>query len=172
MSEYALDATIIDLCLLVFPWAHFRKTKGAIKLYTLLDLKGNIPSFIAITNAKVHEVNILDELIQEAGAIYIVDRGYLDFYRLFSLHQCAAFFIVRAKANTNLRRIYSRPVDKSSGVRCDQIVAPKTFYSRKAYPEKLRRIKFYDTVTGRNLVFLTNQFKLPAVTISELYRCQ
>jgi hypothetical protein len=171
-TVYALDATIIDLCLSVFPWARFRKSKGAIKLHTLLDLKGNIPSFIAITAAKVHEVNILDELIPEAGAIYIMDRGYLDFERLYALHQCASFFVVRAKANTRLRRLYSAPVDKSLGLRCDQIVVPINFYARKNYPEKLRRIKFFDEDKENRLNLLTNQMTLPALTIAQLYRCR
>ena len=169
-TVYALDATIIDLCLSVFPWALFRKTKGAIKLHTLLDLRGNIPSFIAITHGKVHEVNILDQLIPEAGAIYIMDRGYLDFGRLYALHQCSAFFIVRTKANTRLRRLYSMPVNKSSGVRCDQIVVPTVFYTHKDYPEKLRRVKFFDADKGKRLTFITNQFTLPALTIADLYR--
>ena len=171
-TVYALDATIIDLCLSVFPWARFRKTKGGIKLHTLLDLKGNIPSFIAITEARVHEINILDELIPEAGAIYIIDRGYLDFERLYVLHQCASFFVVRAKANTGLRRLYSMPVDKSSGLRCDQIVVSTGFYARKNYPEKLRRIKFFDADKENRLNLLTNQMSLPAFTIAELYRCR
>ncbi len=171
-TVYALDATIIDLCLSVFPWAHFRKTKGAVKLHTLLDLKGNIPSFIAITAAKVHEVNILDELIPEAGSIYIMDRGYLDFERLYTLHQCSSFFVVRAKVNTGLRRLYSMSVDKSSGLRCDQIVVPTGFYARKNYPEKLRRVKFVDSDKGKRLILLTNQMTLPAFTITELYRCR
>ena len=148
-TVYALDATIIDLCLSVFPWAHFRKTKGAIKLHTLLDLRGSIPSFIAITKGRVHEVNILDELIPEAGKIYIMDRGYLDFERL-----------------------YSRPVDKSSGLRCNQIVVPTGFYARKNYPEKLRRVKFVDIDKEKRLNLLTNQMSLPAFTIAELYRCR
>ncbi len=171
-TVYALDATIIDLCLSIFPWARFRKTKGGIKLHTLLDLKGNIPSFIAITEARVHEVNILDELIPEAGAIYIMDRGYLDFERLYVLHQCASFFVVRAKANTRLRRLYSMTVDKSSGLRCDQIVVPTGFYPRKNYPEKLRRVVFVDTDKGNRINLLTNQMTLPALTIAELYRCR
>ena len=171
-TVYALDATIIDLCLSVFPWARFRKTKSGIKLHTLLDLKGNIPSFIAITEAGVHEVNILDELIPEAGAIYIMDRGYLDFERLYVLHQCASFFVVRAKANTRLRRLYSMSVDKSFGLRCDQIVVPGSFYPRKNYPEKLRRVVFVDTDKDNRLNLLTNQMTLPAFTIAELYRCR
>ena len=171
-TVYALDATIIDLCLSVFPWARFRSTKGGIKLHTLLDLKGNIPSFIAITEGRVHEVNILDELIPEPGAIYIMDRGYLDFERLNALHQGSSFFIVRAKANTSLRRLYSMPVDKSCGLRCDQIVVPTGFYTRKSYPEKLRRVVFVDTDKDNRLNLLTNQMRLPALTIAELYRCR
>jgi hypothetical protein len=171
-TVYALDATIIDLCLSVFPWARFRKSKGAIKLHTLLDLRGSIPSFIAITHGKVHEVNILDELIPEAGAIYIMDRGYLDFERLYTLHQNLASFIVREKSNACLRRIYSLPVDKSSGIQCDQVIAPSGFYSRKHYPEKLRRVKYFDKEQNKKLTFLTNQFTLPAITIADLYRCR
>ena len=171
-TVYALDATIIDLCLSVFPWARFRKTKGGIKLHTLLDLGGSIPSFIAITEAGVHELNILDELLPEAGAIYIMDRGYLDFERLYVLHQCASFFVVRAKSNTRLRRLYSMPVDKSTGLRCDQIVVPTGFYPRKNYPEKLRRVVFVDTDKDNRLNLLTNQMTLPALTIAELYRCR
>ena len=169
-TVYALDATTIDLCLSVFPWALFRKTKSAIKLHTLMDLRGNIPSFIWITHAKLHEVNILDRLVPEAGAIYIMDRGYLDFERLYRLHQGSSFFIIRAKANTVLRRLYSMPVDKSVGIRCDQIVVPMVFYSKKAYPEKLRRVKFFDAEQNRRITFITNQFALPALTIAELYR--
>jgi hypothetical protein len=171
-TVYALDATIIDLCLSVFPWARFRKSKGAIKLHTLLDLRGSIPSFIAITHGKVHEVNILDELIPEAGAIYIMDRAYLDFKRLYALHQNSAIFIVREKSNACLRRIYSLPVDKSIGIQCDQVVAPTGFYSRKHYPEKLRRVKYFDKEQNKRLTFLTNQFMLPANTIADLYRCR
>ena len=171
-TVYALDATIIDLCLSVFPWAWFRTTKSAIKLHTLMDLRGNIPSFLWITHAKVHEVNILDQLVPEAGAIYVMDRGYLDFERLYRLHQNSSFFIVKAKANTGLRRLYSMPIDKSVGIRCDQVVVPIVFYSKKAYPEKLRRVKFFDAEQERRLTFITNQFALPALTIAELYRCR
>jgi hypothetical protein len=171
-TVYALDASIIDLCLSVFPWARFRKTKGGIKLHTLLDLRGNIPSFIAVTEAGVHEVNILDELIPEAGAIYIMDRGYLDFDRLYALHQSASFFVVRAKTNTRLRRLYSVSVDKSSGLRCDQIVVPTGFYTKKNYPEKLRRVVFVDTEKEHRLNLLTNQMTLPSITIADLYRCR
>ena len=169
-TVYALDATIIDLCLSVFPWARYSKRTGAIKLHTLLDLRGNIPSFIAITQGRVHEVNILDELIPEAGAIYILDRGYLDFERLYTMHQCACFFVVRARANTSLRRLYSKPVDKSCGLRCDQIVVPTGFYLRKNYPEKLRRVVFVDKDKDIRLNLMTNQMTLPALTIAELYR--
>ena len=171
-TVYALDATIIDLCLSVFPWAKFRKSKGAVKLHTLLDLRGAIPTVVSITDGKVHELNILDRLIAEIGAIYIMDRGYLDFERLFMLNQTPAFLIVRSKANTKLRRLYSMPVDKSCGLRCDQIVIPKVFYSQKAYPAKLRRIKYFDDQHKKNLVFITNHFTLPALTVAELYRCR
>jgi hypothetical protein len=169
-TVYALDSSTIDLCLSVFPWARFRRTKGAIKLHTLLDLRGNIPSFIAISDGKVHDVNILDLLIPEPGSIYVMDKAYLDFGRLYNLNQCAAFFVVRAKSNTRLKRLYSNPVDKSTGVQCDQIVVLTGFYSRKDYPAKLRRIRFFDPETNKRLVFLTNQFDLPPETISALYR--
>ena len=169
-TVYALDSSTIDLCLSLFPWARFRRTKGAIKLHTLLDLRGNIPSFIAITDGKVHDVNILDVLIPEAGSTYVMDKAYLDFRRLYDLNQCAAFFVVRAKSNTRLKRIYSNPVDKSTGVQCDQIVVLTGFYSRKDYPAKLRRIRFFDPQTNKRLVFLTNQFDLPPETIAALYR--
>ena len=171
-TVYALDSSTIDLCLSLFPWARFRKTKAGIKLHTLLDLRGSIPSFIAITEAKLHDVNILDELVPEPGAIYVMDRGYLDFERLYALHQAPAFFVIRSKSNTDLRRLYSKPVDKDSGVICDQIVVLKGFYTNQSYPEKLRRIKFYDTHRDKRLTFLTNQFILPAATIADLYRCR
>jgi len=169
-TVYALDSSTIDLCLSVFPWARFRKTKGAIKLHTLLDLRGDIPTFIWITDGKVHDVNVLDHLIPEPGSIYIMDRAYLDFKRLYWLHQCSAIFVTRTKTNTKLRRIYSHKVDKSTGVRCDQTVALTGFYSKKEYPDKLRRVKFFDAEKGRSFVFLTNQFVLPAHTVAELYR--
>ena len=153
-------------------WARFRKTKSAIKLHTLLDLRGNIPSFVDITDGKVHDVNILDILIPEMGAIYVMDRGYLDFGRLFLLHQTPAFFIIRAKSNTQLKRLYSNRVDRSCGLRCDQIVVLTGANSRKDYPEKLRRIRFFDERQALQLVFLTNHFKLPALTIADLYRCR
>ena len=171
-TVYALDASIIDLCLSVFPWARFRKTKGGIKLHTLLDLRGSIPTFVMVTEAGVHEVNILDELVPEPGAIYIMDRGYLDFQRLYALHQEASFFVVRAKTNTRLRRIYSSSVDRETGLRCDQIVLPTGFYTKKHYPEKLRRIVFVDTEKELRLNLLTNQMTLPALTIADLYRCR
>jgi len=169
-TVYALDSSTIDLCLSTFPWARFRKTKAAVKLHTLLDLRGDIPTFIWITDGKVHDVNVLDHLIPEPGAIYVMDRAYLDFQRLYHLHQSTALFVIRSKTNTKLRRLYSHAVDKDTGVKCDQTVVPTGFYSRKDYPEKLRRIKYYDAEKGRSFVFLTNQFLLPAVTIAELYR--
>jgi len=169
-TVYALDSSTIDLCLSVFPWARFRKTKGAVKLHTLLDLKGDIPTFIWITDGKVHDVNVLDHLIPELGAIYVMDRAYLDFRRLYQLHQCSALFVTRSKTNTGLRRIYSHKVDKSSGVKFDQTVVPTGYYSKKDYPEKLRRIKYFDAEKGRSFIFLTNQFTLPPITIAELYR--
>ncbi len=171
-TVYALDSSTIDLCLSVFPWAHFRKTKSAIKLHTLLDLRGNIPSFIAITDGKVHDVNILDVLMPEPGAIYVMDKAYLDFERLYTLHQCSAFFVTRAKINTSLKRLYSKPVDKSTGIRCDQIVVLTGFCAKKDYPGKLRRVKFIDPDNGKRLVFLTNQFLFPAETIAALYKCR
>jgi transposase len=171
-TVYALDSSTIDLCLSVFPWAHFRKTKSAIKLHTLLDLRGSIPSFIAITDGKVHDVNILDVLMPEPGAIYVMDKAYLDFERLYTLHQCSAFFVTRAKINTALKRLYSKPVDKSTGIMCDQIVVLTGFYAKKDYPEKLRRVKFLDPDNGKLLVFLTNQFSFPAETIAALYKCR
>jgi hypothetical protein len=169
-TVYALDSSTIDLCLSVFPWARFRKTKAAVKLHTLLDLRGDIPTFIWITDGKVHDVNVLDHLIPEPGAIYIMDRAYLDFQRLFHLHQCAAIFVIRSKTNTGLRRIYSHRVDKSTGVKFDQTVALTGYYSKKDYPEKLRRIKFYDAEKSRSFIFLTNDFTLPPQIIAELYR--
>jgi hypothetical protein len=169
-TVYALDSSTIDLCLSVFPWARSRKSKGAVKLHTLLDLRGDIPTFIWITDGKVHDVNVLDHLVPEPGSIYIMDRAYMDFKRLYWLHQCSAIFVMRTKTNTKLRRIYSHKVDKSTGARCDQTVALTGFYSKKDYPEKLRRVKFFDAEKGRSFVFLTNQFLLPAHTIAELYR--
>jgi hypothetical protein len=171
-AVYALDSTTIDLCLSLFPWATFRKRKGAIKLHTLLDLHGSIPSVIIITHGKVHDVTILDQLLPEAGAIYILDRGYLDFGRLYSLHQALAFFVMKAKSNFNCKRLYSQPVSKSTGVQCDQIVVLKGFYAHKDYPEKLRRIRYVDAETNKRFIFLTNNFVLPALTIAQLYHCR
>ena len=171
-TVYALDSTTIELCLSVFPWAIFRKRKGAIKLHTLLDLRGNIPSFVWITHGKVHDVNILDELIPEPGAIYIMDRGYIDFSRLYTLNRSQATFITRAKSNFQFRRLYSHPVNKSVGLRCDQTIVLSGFYPSKDYPEKMRRIKFHDSERNKNLVFLTNNFTLPALTVSELFKAR
>lgn len=171
-AAYAFDATTIDLCLSLFPWAKFRQRKGAIKLHTLLDLRGSIPTLIYVTPGKVHEVNLLDELIVEPGAIYIFDRGYLDFARLYKIHQAGAFFIIRAKSNFRFRRIYSQPVDKSKGVQSDQIIELRGFYAKKDYPARLRRIRYFDAEKQKRLVFLTNDFTLPAFTIAELFRCR
>lgn len=169
-TVYALDSSTIDLCLSVFPWARFRKTKGAVKLHTLLDLRGDIPTFIWITDGKVHDVNVLDHLIPEPGAIYVMDRAYVDFQRLYQLHQSSAIFVTRSKTNTGLRRIYSHRIDKATGVKFDQTVSLTGYYTKRDYPEKLRRIKYFDVEKGRSFIFLTNQFTLPAITIAELYR--
>ena len=170
-TVYALDSTTIDLCLTLFPWAPFRSTKAAIKLHTLIDLRGNIPSFIHISDGKLHDVNVLDELLPEPGAFYVMDRGYLDFERLHRLHLAGAFFVTRAKSNLKAQRRYSRPVDRSTGLICDQTITLTVFYSKTGYPEALRRIRF-KTDEGKTLVFLTNNFALPAFTITELYRCR
>ena len=169
-TAYALDASTIDLCLSVFPWAQFRKTKAAIKLHTLLDLRGNIPTFIHITDGKVHDVNILDILVTEPGSFYVMDRGYLDFSRLYTMHLNNAYFVIRAKSNTKIRRLYSHPVDKDSGLICDQTIRLSGIYSSKDYPENLRRIKYFDSETGKTFVFLTNNKSLSALTVTELYR--
>ena len=171
-TVYALDSTTIDLCLSLFPWARFRKHKGAVKMHTLLDLRGSIPCFISITDGLVHDVNILDELIPEPGSFYIMDRGYIDFERLYALNQCSSYFVTRTKKSFNFRRLYSRAADKPAGVMCDQIIALTGFYPAKDYPEKLRRIVFVDSETGKRLVFLTNCFLLPALTIAALYKCR
>jgi hypothetical protein len=171
-TVYALDTTTIDLCLSVFPWAHFRQAKAAVKMHTLLNLRGNIPTFIHISDGKMHEVNVLDILIPEAGSFYIMDRGFTDFARWFALHQAQAFFVIRGKSNLLFRRVYSRAVDKSTGLRCDQTIALTAPKARKDYPQHLRRIKFYDAEHNRHLVFLTNNFDLPALTIAKLYRCR
>jgi hypothetical protein len=169
---YALDASTIDLCLSLFPWAHFRQNKAAIKLHTLMDLRGSIPVFIHISDGKLHDVNMLDLLAVEAGAFYIMDRGYLDFERLFSIHQGQAFFITRPKSNFQYRRRYSHPVDKTTGLICDQTVVLTGFYPSQKYPEPLRRIRFKDPDTGKCLTFLTNHFGLPALTIARLYKAR
>ena len=171
-TVYALDSTTIDLCLSLFPWARFRKTKGAIKLHALLDLRGDIPSFIEITDGKVHDVNILDELIPEPGSFYIMDRAYVDFFRLYILTQYLAFFVIRAKTNLQFRRVYSHPIDKSTGLRCDQTIVLTGINSAQDYPDKLRRIRYYDQDNDLNLTFLTNNFTLPALTITQLYKCR
>ena len=171
-TVYALDTTTIDLCLSVFPWAHFRQAKAAVKIHTLLDLRGNIPTFIHISDGKMHEVNVLDILIPEAGSFYIMDRGFTDFARWFTLHQAQAFFVIRGKSNLLFRRVYSHTVDKSTGLCCDQTIALTAQKACKDYPQHLRRIKFYDAEHDRHLVFLTNNFDLPALTIAQLYRCR
>jgi hypothetical protein len=167
---YALDATTIDLCLSVFPWAAFRKKKAAVKLHTLLDLRGNIPTFIHISDGKLHDVKALDLLQLETGAYYIMDRGYLDFARLYSFNHASAFFVTRAKANMQYKRRYSHPIDKETGLLCDQTIMLTGFYTSRNYPDTLRRVKFKDAITGKTLVFLTNNFTLPPLTIAQLYR--
>lgn len=169
-TVYALDSTTIDLCLSVFPWAHFRTTKAAVKMHTLLDLKGNIPSFIHVSDGKLHDVHALDLLELEAGAIYVMDRGYVDFARLHTLHLAGAFFVTRAKSNMNFHRIYSAKTDRSTGVICDQTIELDGFYTKQDYPAKLRRVRFKDPETGKTLVFLTNQMTFPAATICALYK--
>lgn len=171
-TVYALDSSTIDLCLAVFPWARFQRTKAAVKLHTLLDLRGNIPSFIHISDGKLHDVNVLDQIPFEAGSFYVMDRGYLDFTRLYAVHQAQAFFITRAKSNTQFRRVYSHAIDKSTGLRCDQTILLTGVHSQHDYPVPLRRVKFYDAVHNQRLVFLTNNFELPALTIATLYRCR
>jgi Domain of unknown function (DUF4372)/Transposase DDE domain len=169
-SLYALDSTTIDLCLALFPWARFRQRKAAVKMHTLLDLRGNIPAFLHITDGKVHDVNVLDHLVPEAGAFYVMDRGYIDFERLFLLTLSAAFFVVRTKSNVLLQRRYSHPVDRSTGVRSDQTVILSSFESASVYPDALRRVSYYDAETNRRLKFLTNNFTLPALTIAQIYK--
>jgi len=169
-TAYALDSTTIDLCLSLFPWALFRTTKSAVKMHTLLDLRGNIPSFIHISDGKLGDVNVLDILVLEPGAIYVMDRGYLDFARLYMMHQAQAFFVTRTKSNTKFRRVYSTAVDRSTGIICDQTIALTGVISQKDYPEHLRRIRFIDAETGKTLVFLTNNFALPAATVCALYK--
>ena len=169
-TVYALDSTTIDLCLSVFPWALFRSTKAAVKMHTLLDLRGAIPSFIHISKGKLHDVHALDLLIPEAGAIYVMDRAYVDFERLHVLHLSGSFFVTRAKSNMDFHRLYSAPTDRSNGVICDQTIALDGFYSQQHYPEHLRRIRFKDAESGKTLVFLTNNFTLPAATVCALYK--
>ena len=169
-SLYALDSTTIDLCLALFPWARFRRHKAAVKMHTLLDLRGNIPAFVHITDGKVHDVNVLDQIVPEAGAFYVMDRGYIDFERLFVLTLSAAFFVVRTKSNVLLQRRYSHPVDKSTGVRSDQTVILSSFESASVYPDPLRRVSYFDAETGKRLKFLSNNFTLPALTIARIYK--
>ncbi|HCG76912.1 TPA: IS4 family transposase, partial [bacterium] len=169
-TAYAFDSTTIDLCLELFPWAKFRKTKAAIKLHTLLNLRGSIPEFIHITKGKVHDVNILDLLIIQPGSFYVMDRGYLDFARLYAIHQSSAFFVTRAKRNLKTKRRYSRPVDKATGLRSDQTIVLTGIKTARDYPEPLRRISYRDPETGKHLVFLTNNFVLPALTIALLFK--
>jgi hypothetical protein len=169
-TVYALDSTTIDLCLSLFPWARFRKHKGAVKMHALLDLRGNIPSFIKITDGKFHDVKVLDELIPEPGSYYVMDRAYLDFSRLYTLTQCMAFFVMRAKGNLQFRRVYSHPADKAAGIKSDQTISLSGFYSSKDYPDQLRRIRFFDLEKKKMLTFLTNDFSLPAESISLLYK--
>jgi Domain of unknown function (DUF4372)/Transposase DDE domain len=171
-TVYALDSTTIDLCLSVFPWALFRSAKGAVKMHTLLDLRGAIPSFIHVSDGKLHDVNVLDLLLPEAGAIYVMDRAYLDFERLHTLHQAGAFFVTRSRARLDARRIYSAPTDRTTGIICDQTIALNGHYSHHHYPDHLRRIRFKDPESGNTLIFLTNQFALPALTISGLYKAR
>ena len=171
-TVYAFDSTTIDLCLSLFPWARFRKHKAAVKLHTLLDLRGSIPSFIQITEGKVHDVNVLDDLIPEPGSFYVLDRGYLDFERLYRFHQALAFFVIRSKSNFQFRRLYSHAIDKSTGLISDQTILLTTFYSAQDYPEKLRRVRYFDAETDKRLSFLTNNFLLPALTIAQLYKCR
>lgn len=169
-TVYALDSTTIDLCLSVFPWAHFRTTKAAVKMHTLLDLRGNIPSFIHVSDGKLADVHALDLLVPEPGAIYVMDRAYVDFARLHALHQAGAFFVTRAKSNLKARRRYSASTDRTTGIICDQTIALDGHYAKQHYPERLRRIRFRDAETGKMLVFLTNNFDLPALTIAALYK--
>ena len=171
-SLYALDSTTIDLCLSLFPWAKFRRRKAAVKMHTLLDLHGNIPTFIRVTSGDVHDVNILDEIMPEAGAFYVMDRGYIDFQRLFVFTLSSAFFVVRTKSNVLLQRRYSHPVDKSTGVRSDQTVILTSFESASVYPDALRRVSYFDAETNKRLKFLTNNFVLPPLTIAKIYKCR
>ena len=171
-TVYALDATLIRLCLSMFPWASYRSTKAAVKLHTLMDLRGSIPTFIHISDGLLHEMNILDQLMPEPGAFYVMDRGYIDFERLYRFHEASAFFVIRARSNLNFTRRYSAPVDRNSGLICDQTVLLNVYYSREGFPAPLRRIKIRDLQSGQAVVLLTNNFALPALMIGELYRCR
>lgn len=171
-TAYALDSTMIDLCLSLFPWAKYRKRDGAVKIHTLLDLRGSIPSVILITHGKVHDLYILHQLVFEPGAFYVMDRGYLDFERLYTINLASAFFVIRSKSHVVFKRLYSMKVDKTTGVRSDQIITFSGFYAHKDYPDKLRRVSFHDTENNLHLVFLTNNFTLSASTIADLYRCR
>jgi IS4 transposase len=171
-TVYALDCTTIDLCLSLFPWARYRPKNAAVKMHTLLDLHGNIPAFISVVPAKIHEIHVLDQLVVEPGSIYLVDRAYLDFQRLYTLKQALAFFIIRARKNFYFQRVGSHSVDQQTGLRCDQTIRLKSFYPAKFYPEPLRRIRYHDADTQKTLVFLTNNFLLPSLTIPQLYKCR
>ena len=171
-TVYALDCTTIDLCLSLFPWARYRANNAAVKLHTLLDLHGNIPAFIAVAPAKIHEIHVLDQLLPEPGSIYIMDRAYLDFQRLYTLKQALAYFIIRARKDFRFHRLGSHPVDKRTGLRCDQTIRLNSFYPAKYYPDPLRRIRYRDAETEKNLTFLTNNFLLPTLTIAQLYQCR
>lgn len=169
-TVYALDTTTIDLCLSLFPWARFRKNKAAVRLHTLLDIRGNIPSFILISDGKLHDIHVLDHLIYEPGSFYVMDRGFIDFSRLYHLHNAQAFFVIRAKKNLQYRRLYSQPIDKETGLRCDQTIVMTGTNTQNSYPVPLRRVKFYDAEQDRLFVFLTNNLDLPAITITQLYK--
>jgi hypothetical protein len=171
-TVYALDSSIIDLCLAVFPWAKFRQHKAAVKLHTLLDLRGNLPTFLSITDGKYHDVNILDVLVPEPGAFYVMDRAYLDFTRLHVMKECSSYFVIRSKSNTRFRRVYSNPVEKATGILCDQAILLTGQKGSTAYPDQLRRVKYYDAEKDRRFNFLTNNFIVPAITIADLYRCR
>jgi hypothetical protein len=171
-TAYALDATTVDLCLSLFPWAQYREKNAGIKIHTLLDLRGNIPSFLQITPARIHDVNFLDQLVLEPGSFYIMDRGYTDFARLYTVNQCLAYFIIRPRKNFQFQRIASSPVDKTLGLQCDQTIRLVSFYTRKGYPDSLRRIRYTDPETQKRLTFLTNNFLLPTISVPQLYKCR
>ena len=171
-TVYALDCTIIELCLSLCPWARYRAYHAGVKVHTLLDLEGNIPAFIDVKPAKIHEIHLLDELLPEPGSIYLLDRGYLDFTRLYHLHQALAFFVIRSRRSFSFHRLAARPVDRLTGLRCDQTIRLKSFYPARGYPDPLRRIRYHDAETNKTLVFLTNNFLLPTLTIPQLYRCR